>query len=282
MEIKIIGDSCLDYTPAIRTTLGLETAPLKITVEDQHFIDDGSIDTKKLVAAMAATKKPITTAAPSPEDFAQLMRKADNCVAITLSRHLSGSYNSAMAAKNIVLEESPEKNILVFDSKTAASGELRIALYIKELVQKGADMEELAKKVPPFIDNMRTFFVLEDLGNLIKNGRIPRMAGMIGTMLMLRPIMGENGDGEIISIEKVRGTQKALDRLVEIVAEKTEKAASKSLLLVLSYCNCLERGLEVKKQILAKCPNIYEVIMVPTSGLSTSYANNGGIIVAFG
>lgn len=282
MKIQLIADSCCDVTPALRSTLNLLSAPLKITVDGtKEYVDDANLSVPKLLADMKASNKPVATAAPSPEDYASLMRRQEQSMVVTLSRHLSGSYNSAMAARDMVLEEDPDKKIMVFDSKTASAGELRIALYINELIHKGLSFEEICEIVPPFIDRMRTLFVLEDLSNLIKNGRIPKMAGMLGTVLMLRPIMGEDGEGQIIPIEKVRGTQKALARLVEMVAEKTSQALKGSILLTLSYCNCPDRANDVKKMLLASCPALTDVIMAPTSGLSTAYTNNGGIVLAF-
>ena len=128
---------------------------------------------------------------------------------------------------------------------------------------------------------MKTHFVLEDLGNLVKNGRISRTAGFVGTMLNLRPIMGENGHGEIIPLEKVRGTANAMRRLVELVAEETDHLPAASKLLVLSHCNCQERAMQLKKAFLERCAVFKDVIVVPTGGLSTVYANDGGIVIAF-
>lgn len=282
MKIKIIADSCCDVTPAMRSMMGLESAPLKITIDgNKDYIDDIHINIKQLLADIKASKKPIVTAAPAPGEYAELMRGAEACVVVTLSRHLSGSYNSAVAARDMVLEEFPEKKIAVFDSKSASAAELRIVLRLHELISQGETFETISEIMPPFIDNMRTMFVLEDLGTLIKNGRIPKMAGMLGTVLMLRPIMGENGAGEIIPIEKVRGTAKALERLVELIAERTAALAPKSITSILSYCNCPDRATDLKRKLLAACPAFAEVIMAPTSGLSTVYANNGGVVVAF-
>lgn len=280
MKIQLIADSCCDTTPAMRKSLGLELVPLKITVEGREFVDDETLSVKELLAAMKASKKPISTAAPSPEDYAALMRCSEASVVVTLSSKLSGSYNAAMAGRNIVLEETPDKKVMVFDSKSAASGELRIVMRICELMDQGQDFDAICGQIPAYIDGMRTFFVLEDLSNLVKNGRIPKLSGMLGTVLMLRPIMGENGEGEIIPLEKVRGTAKALARLVDLVAERTLKALPKSLLMTMSYCNNAQRAGELKKQFLAKCPALSDVLLSPTGGLSTSYANDGGIIIA--
>ena len=282
MSIQIIADSCCDTTPAITAALGLKFAPLIITVDgNKDYVDNGNVDIPALIADMKASPKPVATACPSPEEYAALMREKEATLVVTLSKKLSGSYNSACTARDIVLESHPDKKIAVFDSNSAASGETRLAFFWHDLIKNGATFEEICEKTPPFISTIRTFFVLEDLGNLIKNGRIPKMAGMLGTVLMLRPIMGENGQGEIIPLEKVRGTQKALDRMVELIKEKTAALAKKSQLLVLTHCNCPERGASLKKKLLEICPAISDVILVPAGGLSTAYANDGGVVLAY-
>ena len=109
------------------------------------------------------------------------------------------------------------------------------------------------------------------------------LPGLDGYELLeyLRPIMGDDGHGSIAAIEKVRGTQNAMRRLVELIAEGTREAAASSLTMVLSYCNCPERALMLKKEFLEKCAALREVILVPTSGLSTVYAYDGGIVLAY-
>ena len=181
----------------------------------------------------------------------------------------------------MVLEETPDKKIYVFDSESAAAGETRLALLLRDMIDAGMEFDEIVEKANAFIAGMSTRFVLEDLGNLIKNGRISKAAGLVGTMLNLRPIMSDNGHGEILCLEKVRGTQNSMRRLVELVGEQTAHLAQGSLTMVLSYCNCVERAGDLKKEFLAKCAAVREVIMVPTGGLSTVYANDGGIVLAF-
>ncbi len=282
MEIQIIADSCCDVTPKIGARTGVRRVPLKITIDGQRtYVDDDNIDIKALLADMKATKRPLVSSAPAPEEYAWRMRAASACFVVTLSSKLSGSYNSAMAARAMVLEEDPGKKIFVIDSKSASAGELRIVLRLHALINKGHSFEEIKREISGFVAGMRTFFVLDDLSTLIKNGRIPKMKGMLASALMIRPVMGENGEGEIVQVEKVRGSAKALARLVEIVAERTESCAEKSLSLVLCYCGNLERALRLKKEFEDACPAISKVVVCPTGGLSTSYANAGGIIVAY-
>lgn len=283
MNIQIIADSCCDTTPKLRAQMGLISVPLKITIDgEKQYVDNESIDIKELLADIKATRRPVVTSAPAPEEYAWHMRNADACVVVTLSSKLSGSYNSAMAARQMVLDEYPDKKIAVFDSKSASAGELRIVLYLHKLIRGGSTFEELCRITPLFIDKVRTLFVLEDLTTLIKNGRIPKMQGMLATALMFRPIMGENGQGEIEQVERVRGTNKALDRLVQLVAERTADIAEGSLLLTLSVCNNLERAARLRKALLENCAAIGKIIMVPTSGLSTTYTNDGGVVLAYG
>lgn len=281
MNIQIIVDSCCDVTDALRNVLSLSLASLKITVGEHFYEDDGTIDTGVLVADMKACRTAPTTACPSPEEYAALMSRADASLVVTLSSKLSGSYNAACVGRDLALEESPEKKIHVFDSESASAGETRIALLLRDMIDGGMGFEEIVEKATAFIANMKTHFVLEDLGNLVKNGRISRTAGFVGTMLNLRPIMGENGHGEIIPLEKVRGTANAMRRLVELVAEETDHLPAASKLLVLSHCNCQERAMQLKKAFLERCAVFKDVIVVPTGGLSTVYANDGGIVIAF-
>ena len=219
MNIQIIVDSCCDVTDALRNVLSLSLASLKITVGEHFYEEDGTIDTGVLVADMKACRTAPTTACPSPEEYAALMSQADASLVVTLSSKLSGSYNAACVGRDLALEKAPEKKIHVFDSESASAGETRIALLLRDMIDGAMGFEEIVEKATAFIANMKTHFVLEDLGNLVKNGRISRTAGFVGTMLNLRPIMGENGHGEIIPLEKVRGTANAMRRLVELVAE---------------------------------------------------------------
>lgn len=281
MNIQIIVDSCCDVTDALRNVLSLSLASLKITVGEHFYEDDGTIDTGVLVADMKACRTAPTTACPSPEEYAALMSQADASLVVTLSSKLSGSYNAACVGRDLALEKAPEKKIHVFDSESASAGETRIALLLRDMIDGGMGFEEIVEKATAFIANMKTHFVLEDLGNLVKNGRISRTAGFVGTMLNLRPIMGENGHGEIIPLEKVRGTANAMRRLVELVAEETDHLPAASKLLVLSHCNCQERAMQLKKAFLERCAVFKDVIVVPTGGLSTVYANDGGIVIAF-
>ncbi len=280
-KIGLITDSCCDLTPGMRRVLGARLVSLTITVGDAAFRDDESFDQRRLLAAMKQSKTPPHTACPAPEAYADAMEPYDECYVVTLSSRLSGSYAAARSGRDIALERHPDKKIYILDSKSAAAGETLLALRLRDMIDGEAPFEEVVERIEAFRDGMRTVFVLEDLSNLVKNGRISRAAGLLGGALGLRPIMGDDGDGNIRLIEKVRGTQNAMRRLVSLLCDALEDARPKSRILAISFCNCAERALALKKELLARCPALGDVIVTPTAGISTVYASDGGLVTAF-
>ena len=281
MEIQIIADSCCDLTPTLRRVLRVRMASLTIRVDDGEFIDDENLDIPALMAAMKQSANAPTTACPAPEAYAAMMTQAPMTFVVTLSSRLSGSYNAACVGRDMALEANPSLKICVLDSESASAGETRIVMLLRDLIDAGLAFEEIEQRARAFIAPMRTRFVLEDLSHLVKNGRISKMAGFVGTVLNLRPLMADNGHGEIVCLEKIRGTANAMKKLVEHVAAETADAARASIVLVLSYCNCAPRALELQKNLLASCAALKDVIMVPTGGISTVYADDGGVVLAF-
>lgn len=280
MKFKILADSCCDLNEELKKKLKIRLVPFKIDVDDKRFIDDENLDTNKLIEAMKASPNPIKTSCPSPGDYLERYRDADvdNIYVITISKNLSGSYNSAVLAKNILEKDEPHKRVHVFDSKSASVGETLVALKIHELIEEKFSHSEIVEKVEKYIKEMKTFFILESLVNLIKNGRISKTKGLIANVLNLKPIMGSDGDGNIELVESVRGTKKAFKRLVELIGEKGEKLEEK--VLAISHANALEKALELKEEIKQRY-NFKDIILVKQAGLSTAYANEGGIILVF-
>lgn len=280
MEARIIVDSCCDLLPHMRGSV--RVAPLKITVNDTNeYVDDGTVDIPALIADMASTDKPARSACPAPETYLNLMRGAQTCFVITLSSRLSGSYNAAAVARGMALEENPQSRIHIFDSESATAGEVLLLLYLQALLAMELDYEEIIERMDRRIAQMHTLFVLDDLSNLIKNGRLNKIAGKLATALSIRPLLSDDGHGEIRMMAMARGMKSALRTLVSHVGELTKAAPAGSVELVLTFCNCPQRAQEVRDMILSSCEAIRDVVMVPTGALSSMYANDGGVVVAF-
>lgn len=281
MSIQLIADSCCDLAQWMKDTIKLKAAPLTVRVAQTEFVDDGTVDTDVMLDYMAAKKEGAASACPSPESYAQLMREADHSMVVTLSAKLSGSYQAACMARDMVLEESPEKKIHIFDSESAAAGETRIALLLHDMIQSGKSFEHIVERAEAFIRTMRTLFVVEDLSNFIKNGRLKKLPGMMASALSLCPLMSDNDHGEVTAVKKVRGVQKALSALVDEVAQQTVGRAKQSLTLVLTHVENENRAASVKEALLKRCPALAKVEIVKAGALSSMYASRGGIIVAF-
>ena len=281
MAIQLIADSCCDLSAWMKEETGLKTAPLIVRVDDTDYVDDGTVDIAAMLDHMASVKGCATSACPSPESYAALMMDAERSMIVTLSSHLSGSYQAACLAKDLVLEEHPEKKIHVFDSESAAAGETRIALLLHGMIKDGLPFEAIVERAEAFIAAMRTLFVIEDLSNFIKNGRIKKVAGMMASALNLCPLMSDDGHGEVTALKKLRGAPKALAALVEEVAAQTADRAKNSLTLVLTHVENEARALALKEQLLDQCPAIGHIEIVKANALSAMYAARNGVIVAF-
>lgn len=279
MENKIIVDSCFDFNEKIRKLNIFETVPLKILVDDEEFVDK-NLSIKKLLTKMKNSTRAIKTSCPSPNDFLQAYKKNTTSFVITLSKELSGSFNSAMTAAKLLKESCPDKFVHVFNSKSASIGETLIGLKIKQLIDQKQNISnlEIIDKTNEYISKMKTFFILESLDNLVKNGRMSKVKAHLASILHIYPIMGATDNGEIMLVEKMRGNKKAFNRLVDIIGENAIDFENR--ILGIAHCNALEKAEKLKRDVEAKY-NFKDVIIVNTRGISTVYANDGGIVIAF-
>lgn len=279
MSYKIIGDSCLDLTADLKKDPHFQIIPLTLQVEHTQVIDDETFDQKKFLELVRSSSECPQTACPSPEKFKEAFEcDVDHIFVITLSEHLSGTYNSAVLAKKLYEEEHGQegKNIAVFSSDSASSGELNIALYIQSLCQASLPFEEIVEKTRSFIKNMKTYFVLESLDTLRKNGRLTGLQAFFATALNIKPVMGADS-GVIIKLDQARGINKALTRMADIAIR--EAGETKDKVLIIAHCNNPERA-EVVKNEMCRQASFKDVIITETAGVATVYASDGGIIVA--
>ena len=280
--MTILADSCCDLSPELLKKTQAKIAPLTITIDDTHYVDDGTVDIPPYLAAMKASKNPVRSACPSPDLYAEDIRATEgDCFIVTLSAKLSGSHNAASLGVQLAQEDMQENKLHVFDSESASAGETYIALMIHDLIAAGKSFEQIVELVEEKIRSMHTLFVLDSLDNLVKNGRISRTVALLANVLSIRLLMSDDGHGAIKNISKARGIKGALGQMVETCRKHTEGLAAASQRLVISYCNCPERARQVRDMIREKCPAIGEIILTPTSALSSMYANDGGIVIAY-
>ena len=277
MSFKIILDSCGEMTPEMKKDERFESAALTLTVGEVDIVYDETFDQADFLKKVAACPECPKSACPSPERYREsFMADADHLYAVTLSAELSGSYNSAVLGKNLALESHPDKKIYVFNSRSASIGETLIAMKIQECEESGMEFEKIIDTVEAYIESQHTFFVLENLETLRKNGRLSKVKAFVASALKIKPVMGSTPEGAICQLDQARGINKALVKMVDYIVEKA--AGSKEKVLAISHCNCQERAEMVKEAILERI-QVKDVILLDTAGVSSMYANDGGVIV---
>lgn len=277
MKYMIIGDSCLDMPAEYKHDPRIKCVPLTLEVGDVRIIDDEEhFDQKEFLDLIKKSPECPKTACPSPQAFMEAMDcDADMVFVICLSGQLSGSYNSALVGKGMYEEEINKHPVHVIDSYSASSGEANIALEIIKYADMGLSFEEICEKVDAYRDDMKTYFVLETLDILKKNGRLTGMAALIASTLGIKPIMDAKL-GVIYKRDQARGISKALDKMCDLALKEMGDMSNGRI--IISHVNNVERAEKVKELLLSKAP-VKEIQFVDTQGVATIYAADGGIII---
>ena len=272
MHYKIIADSCCDYVQQGEDILSFVTrVPLSIDLDGRTFIDDASLDCAAFLADMAKSCTAPRSACPSPMAFAEACKGPQQDIYIvTLSAKVSGTYDSAYTGAQMAMAADPEKHVHVFNSHSAAAGEVALCLKLQELAQQGLSFQEV-------VEAPELKALVRDFRN---NGRLNHLQAIATSALRIKLVMGADEEGAIVVRAKGLGINRALTALVEHVKSICDAQPCQDRLLVITHCNCLERAEEVRKRIMAACPFRDSMICRP-SGISTMYANDGGIVLAF-
>lgn len=276
---KIVIDSCGELTEELKQDGHYESVPLELEVDGCRIVDDETFDQLDFLKRVKESPKEPKSSCPSPERYMQACEgEAERIYIVTLSAQLSGSYNSAILGKNLYEEDGKvKKQIHVFNSKTASIGETLVGLKIQECEEAGNTFEEVVEKVEAYIEEMDTYFVLETLETLRKAGRLSNLKAMIANTLNIKPVMGATKEGTICQLGQARGMNKALEKMVENMVSHTKDCENR--ILAISHCNCPDRAKAVKEKV-EKLAAFKKIIVVNTAGVSSMYANDGGVIMA--
>lgn len=276
MKFQLIVDSCCE--PVGRLTEGIDftSVPLSMTVDGETYYDDSGLNLPRFLRRMRQSKTRVMSSCPPPQAYADAYArgKGKHSFVVTLSSQLSGSYSSAVIAKDLA---GAGETVTVFDSRSASAGEILLALKVRELAESCDTPREVVSGVEQFREKMHTFFVLENLDNLQKSGRMSLIAAKLATVMQIRPILGADSEGNIASFAKVRGTRAAVDQLCTMMGEYGD---TRGRTLVITHCGNAAEADRLAKMAQARY-FFREVLVARTGGLSSMYANQGGIIVAF-
>lgn len=278
MSFHIVADSCCELTADMKKRENIEIAPLTLEVGGESILDDETFDQKYFLKRVAECPECPKSACPSPDYFRKsFLNGAERCYAVTLSAQLSGSYNSAVLGANLAQEENEDLKIHVFNSRSASIGETLIVKKIVECEEAGMSFERVVETVELYISTQNTYFVLENLETLRKNGRLSKTKALVASALKIKPVMGATSEGDIVQLDQARGINKALMKMVDAIVNDAQHVENKTL--AISHCNCPERAEMVKEALLERLA-VQDVFVLDTQGVSSMYANDGGIIIA--
>jgi len=277
MNYKIVVDSCCDITPRMKEQFGITSVPLTMLLGSKEFVDDDSLNIDEFMNQMKACTEKVGSASPPPILYREAIEDIETTFVVTLSSQLSSSYSNAAMAKSFA-EETNAGDVYIFDSKSASAGETLIAIKLHQLLAAGNPKEQVVGTIKKFIDNMKTYFVLENYDNLQKNGRLSKLKGKLIQMLGIKLIMGADGEGSIALYEKPRGVRQMIRLMLSLIEKSGRDTEGGSL--VISHCNNPELAEQLSAEIQRQF-HFSDIFIVPTGGLSSLYADDKGIVIAF-
>lgn len=282
MTWNIVSDSSCDLRMSGFTSdlVRFETVPLRLQVGEREFLDNDELEVPELLTAMAEEKSASSTACPSPAAFARAFEKGDKTVCFTISGNLSGTYNAAVMGREMALEEHPEKEICVIDSKATAGAMVLLIRKARELMEadpEGTDFEGVCGQLRLYQAALRTCFTLENFDNLIKNGRMRPLVGTLLHSLGIHVIADATPQGTIHVADKARGETKTYKAITALMKASKDCAGAE---VVISHCENLAGALKLKEQILADLP-VKQVDILSCRGLTSFYAMEKGLIIGY-
>lgn len=278
MAWNIIVDSSCDLMNSETESQEIQftSVPFVIRVSGRDYIDDAGLDVSELMDEMRKSDLPSHTSCPAPEEWLRQFEKPGDSIAITISSALSGSYNSAYCAREMLLEESSDKRIGIVDSRSTGPAIVMAVRRLIRSIQTGMNFNDTMDDLNRYIKKTRTVFALSSFDNLVKSGRMCKLKGVLASKLGMIGI-GVGSEKGTISIKGiVRGQIKAVQTILSDMAERGGPGNE----VVISHCQNAKFAERVKAAIINRWDNV-KVTVFNTRGLNSYYAEAGGIIVAY-
>lgn len=279
MKYGIVVDSGCDLSKldiAVATQIDFTRVALKLDIGDKEFIDNFDLNIEEFMKEMSTYKGKTGSAAPSPQDWVNAYEKSDYVFAITITGSLSGSYASAKTALDMFKEQHPDKKIHLIDSKSTGPEMTLIVKKLIEYMNQNMSFEEIVTKIDEYCNRTHLLFILKSLDNLIKNGRVSKLAGSIAGILGIKLLGAASNEGTLELLQKCRGKMTAYDKAIEEMFSRHYQGGR----VIIAHCFAADTADYIATKIKAKFSNC-EIEIMPTSGLCSYYAEQGGILIGF-
>ncbi len=274
MKFKIVTDSSSDMITLNGTDF--ESAPLKIITDEREFTDDAKLDVKDMVDFLSTYKGKSSTSCPNQSDWLNTFGDADRIFCITITATLSGSYNSAVLAKQMYEEMYPDRKVYVLNSLSTGPEMALIIDKINELIQAGTDYEDICNSIEEYSKTTGLLFVLQSMRNLANNGRVSGIAAKMAGILGIRAVGKASSKGDLEMLEKCRGEAKTL----QCIVNNLKKEGLTDGCVKIANCLNEKTATTLKEMILNNFPNA-KVEIYSCRGLCSFYAENGGLLIGF-
>lgn len=252
MSIVLITDSAADYTAAERNEKNIITVPLTVFVNEEAYLDGYSIDAEKFYEKLSSGDCYPRTSQPSPdlflEQFLKVKENGDSAICITISSALSGTFQSAMIAKDMAEYE----NIYVVDSMLVAPAQRLLVDHAKELIDSGMEFKAIIEELEQYKSRVRIYAMVDTLEYLKKGGRLTFAEAAIGELVNIKPIITITPEGKLTSVGKALGRSRGYKALIKKIEENP---ANKNLPLLLLYSNDEKNCLDFKKKLVSAFPD---------------------------
>ncbi|QHS24109.1 DegV family protein [Virgibacillus sp. MSP4-1] len=279
MDIQLMTDGGADIPATLKQKLSIDVVPLNIQINGERYKVSPDSEIENYYTLMEEADELPKSSAPSPQDFYEAYKQVDENKAIlmlSISEGVSGTYQSAVMGKDMLLDEQPDRQIEIINTKTASCG---IALLLHEAGKKLAQdvhFHDLVSHMKERVEKLSTLFVLRTLDNLIKGGRLDKVKGAIAKTLNIKLLLHATDEGTIDVAEKVRGNKKAMRRFIDQIGEHTKNFGT----IALAHGNTKERANKVLTDIKEKY-SFQESLIMDMGPLIATYAGQGGLVISF-
>lgn len=269
MKVQLVTDSSSDIPKNLVEKYQIEVVPLSIIIDDKVYLDGVDIDTQTFYQKLPLAKELPKTSQPTPQAFLEAFKKANErgpVLCITLSSGISGTYQSALLAK-----EMAEFPVEVIDSRNISIGIGLQVLRACRMAEEGCSLQEIKEEIIEYRNKMKAYFTLDTLQYAVKGGRVKPWEGGMAQLLNIKPVMTTLPDGTLGNTEKVRGRKRAINRLLEMVETAKDDFSKISIGIVYNH---KEEEVDYLKNEIIKRVNPQELIVAK---LGPVFGSHGGL-----
>ncbi|MBM6649335.1 MULTISPECIES: DegV family protein [Bacillus] len=280
MGVKIITDSAADLPVELLQAYDIDLIPLRVYDEaETEYLDGVTLKSVTLLQKMregAVYKTSLPSLETFQEKFVSYAKEGNPCIYLAFSSELSGTYQSSVLIKEEVKETYTDLNLEIIDTKCASLGQGIVVLEAAKMAKEGASKEEILNRVAFLMEHMEHIFTVADLQYLVRGGRLSKVAGFIGGLLNIKPILNVD-EGKLVPLEKVRGKKKVLSRIVDIMEERGKDLKGQTI--GMTHGDDLETAEALKALITERfgC----EVFIVNTIGAAIGAHTGPGALTLF-